>query len=335
MTADIKIISDRDTWNTFIIKHGEWNFFQSFIWGELQAQLGHPIVRFGLYAGSQLVGIAQVVVIAARRGKFLHVRHGPIIVQGDGRVHYWRTLITALIELGHKERAAFIRVSPMLENTSEVQTFMRSFGFRPAPIHAMDAEVCWVLDITPSEPELLAKMRKTTRYSIKQAEKLGVVVEKSTNIADFLELYKQTTARHGFVGHEGITDEFTLFVKHKQATLWVAKHDGVLLSAAIVIYFGNQAIYHHGASVWSKVPASYLLQWRAIEEAKRMGKRLYNFWGIAPSQSMTHPWRGITLFKQGFGGVEKRFLHAQDLPLSPWYWVSYTIETVRKVHKGY
>ena len=29
-------------------------------------------------------------------------------------------------------------------------------------------------------------------------------------------------------------------------------------------------------------PASYLLQWRAIQDALKRGDSIYNFWGIAP-----------------------------------------------------
>ncbi|GAI33015.1 unnamed protein product, partial [marine sediment metagenome] len=32
-------------------------------------------------------------------------------------------------------------------------------------------------------------------------------------------------------------------------------------------------------------PASYLLQWEAIKEAKNRGCKLYNFWGIAEIES--------------------------------------------------
>ncbi len=115
----------------------------------------------------------------------------------------------------------------------------------------------------------------------------------------------------------------------------MAKHNGLPIAAAIILFFGGFAIYHHGASISTKIPGSYLLQWIAIKEAKKRGKKLYNFWGIAPSDKPNHPWRGISLFKQGFGGREVSFGHAQDLPISPFYAISYTIESARKLSRGY
>ena len=43
--------------------------------------------------------------------------------------------------------------------------------------------------------------------------------------------------------------------------------------------WGGETSYHHGASTqrFSKVPASYLLQWTAIQDAMKRGDRLYNF----------------------------------------------------------
>jgi len=70
------------------------------------------------------------------------------------------------------------------------------------------------------------------------------------------------------------------------------------------------------------VPAAYLLQWEAIREVKSRGCKLYNFWGIS-DERRNHPWAGLTLFKKGFGGFSKEYLLAQDLPLRPFYWLSF------------
>jgi lipid II:glycine glycyltransferase (peptidoglycan interpeptide bridge formation enzyme) len=61
----------------------------------------------------------------------------------------------------------------------------------------------------------------------------------------------------------------------------------------------------------------------------------YNFWGIAPEGKKNHPWNGLTGFKKGFGGEAHEYLHAQDLPCSPLYILPKTIETIRRIKKGY
>jgi peptidoglycan pentaglycine glycine transferase (the first glycine) len=199
----------------------------------------------------------------------------------------------------------------------------------------MDSELCWVLDLNIASEELLRNMRKTTRYSIRQAEKVGVLVEKSVDIDKFVQLYEETMKRQGFVGHKGIREEYEVFHKNDMCDLFLAEYQGKTMAGALIIYFGQQAIYHHGASIASKIPASYILQWQVILEAKKRSLQIYNFWGIAPSNKPNHPWQGITLFKKGFGGREIEFIHAQDLSLSPFYKISYSIELIRRLSRGY
>ncbi|MBI1888387.1 MAG: peptidoglycan bridge formation glycyltransferase FemA/FemB family protein, partial [Candidatus Spechtbacteria bacterium] len=120
------------------------------------------------------------------------------------------------------------------------------------------------------------------------------------------------------------------------AQVFTAWYNNEPLASAIVVFYGNSAFYHHGASssIYPKIPAPYLLQWRAILEAKKRGKKLYNFWGIIRDTGKKHPWAGITLFKKGFGGFQTDYLHAQDLPLSWKYWPSWVIETLRKKRRN-
>ena len=304
------------TWDEFIQQHSPMALFQSWKWGDVEKKLGRKIWRWGWFTGDTLVGIAQIIKVPARRGTFLHVRHGPV-----GKIDY-----EDLKKLAKTERTWFIRISPQVPPQEE--HMYRNRGFVRAPIHAMDAEFCWVLDVDKSEEELLRGMRKTTRYEIKHA---AGTVTKSKDIDKFIYLYDETSKRHNFVEHMGIREEFETL----DCDLFLASNEKRLLAAAIIVYFGDQAIYHHGASVPNKVGASYLIQWKAIREAKKRGKKLYNFWGIAPQEKPNHPWRGITLFKTGFGGRQMAFMHAQDYPLSPLYVIPKTIESIRKRLKGY
>lgn len=167
---------------------------------------------------------------------------------------------------------------------------------------------------------------------------MGVEIQKSENRADipqFLKLYKETASRQNFVEHKGILEEFDLFLKDRQILLFKGKYGKRLLSAALIIFYNDQAIYHHSASMEQKIAVNYLLQWEAIQEAKRRGMAIYNFFGIAPENNSRHPWLGLTLFKKGFGGRKVEYLHAQDLPLSLRYCTTYIVEKIRKIKKGY
>jgi len=329
-------IESAELWERFIAKHSPGALFQSWVWGEVEKKRGGVVWRFGAYHGKRLIGIFQVRKVTAKRGTFLHVRHGPILVAQDRAS--WFPIVAFLKDLGRRQGAWFIRVSPQIEDSESHRQLLAVLGMRPAPIHAMDGEHCWVLDLAPREEELLAHMRKTTRYEIRRAQKLGVVVEKTVRpdkLGDFFSLYKKTAQRHNFVPHQGIAEEFTEFVKQQGALLLLGRYKGNVLGAAILLFYGQQAIYHHSASIPTRIPVNYLIQWEAIREARRRSMVVYNFWGIAPEDNPHHPWRGLTLFKKGFGGREIRFIHAHDLPLSPWYAIPRTLETLKRVLKGY
>lgn len=336
MSITIEAITSSRIWEEFILKTSESALFQSWLWSDVQEKLHHQIWRFGVYDKKKLVGIFSIVKVPARRGTFLHVRHGPIFITQEKK--YWEEFLKFVKELAQKEKAWFVRISPLIEDSMENRTLLNNFGMIPSAIHAMDAELSWVLDIDKPKEEILANMRKTTRYEVKQAEKLGVNVSESTDpkdLSSFFTLYEETSDRQGFVPHGGIAEEFEAFAKAGKAVLFLGSYQNEVLAGAIILFWGRSAFYHHGASRSSKIPASYLLQWRAIQEAQKRGLKVYNFWGIAPEDNPNHPWRGLTLFKKGFGGREVKYIHAHDLPISPWYQIPRTIETIRRIQRRY
>lgn len=333
-------IDDRTQWESFVLEHSSAALFQSWSWGEVEQQLEHTIWRYGMYDNGRLIGLSQIMKVIARRATFLHVRHGPVFDYNDTGTlrEKFQSFFEFMRDLGKREGAWFVRVSPLIEDSEENRGRMRAAGLHAAPIHAMDAELCWVLDLAKSEEELISDMRKSTRYEIRRAKQLGVDVittRDTARIGEFTTLYKATSQRQGFTQHRGIEEEFEIFVRTKQALLFLARYESKPIAGAIILFYGGQAIYHHGASLSTKIPSSHLIQWEAICEAKRRGIMVYNFWGIAPEDKPNHPWRGITLFKKGFGGREIQYLHAHDLHLSPFYVIPRTIESARRIIKGY
>lgn len=229
----------------------------------------------------------------------------------------------------------------MAEHTSENRAFYRSLGFRDAPIH-MHPELAWMLDIGKPEDELLRDMRKTTRYLIKKLDTEGVEIVQSTNPADlqhFWPVYEATAKRQRFTtfGKKDVQKEFELFANGQGAMLFLGKLNGAVVAAAIIIFYNGQAFYHHSGSLSeaSGSNVSYLLQWRVIQEAKRRGCTLYNFWGIAPHDKKRHPWAGLSQFKKGFGGFDEQYVHAQDLPLTWKYATNFVVETTRRIKRGF
>jgi len=334
MTFEIKEIRNKEIWENFLEDCEEKTFLQSWNWGEFNKTMGNKIWRLGIFENSKLVNLILTIEIEAKRGTFLFIPH---LVSGK----YLQVLVNHLKALSREEKADFIRISPVLERNEENIKIFKELGFRDAPIH-MHPEVTWELDIKKPEEELIAQMRKTTRYLIRQAQKNSDIrIEQSLELRDiekFNQLYQETVDRHHFVPFslEYLKNEFLAFLQNDQLSIFLGKYKNDLVSGGIFIFWQNIAFYHHGASSlrYPKIPVSYLLLWEAIREAKNRGCKKFNFWGIAPENQRNHPWHGLTLFKMGFGGYKKEYVKTQDLQISKKYWLNFIIEKLRKTKRG-
>ena len=242
--------------------------------------------------------------------------------------------------MAKEQKAIFIRVRPELLESRESRDIFRNLGFLPASMH-LHAENTWILNISGSEEEILARMRKTTRYLVRKSLKMELELEitQDPEKCDILaRLQKETVKRHKFVGFSQklFESQLTTFGRDNQAALFIVKKGNIPLAAAIVIFYGDYVYYHHSGSTLShpEIPASYFLQWQIILEAKRRRISFYNFWGVTPTENPKHRFYGVTLFKKGFGGEQIDWLHAHDLPTSPFYWLTYIFETLRKRSRG-
>ncbi len=334
MTITVNAITDRAQWEQFVTNYHTYTFLHSWNWGEFNHKRGDEAFRLGIFEDGELRGVALILKVHAKRGTFLFCPHGPLI-DWDKPAHF-TALVQHLRKLARTERAAFVRISPLLIEDAENRAIFHKQGFRDAPIH-MHAESSWLLDVSPSEDELLKEMRKNTRYDVRRAIRDGVEVTSSTDLADveiFNRLLEATVQRQHFTPFslEFMQQQVETFAADDQVRVFLARYQGQVLAGAIVMYYGNAGYYHHGASMpkRAKVSGAHLIQWEAIREVKRRGGTLYNFWGIAPDDDPNHPWHGLTFFKQGFGGYRVDYLHAQDLPLSPLYWITYGIEWIRR-----
>jgi len=351
MELEIKEIQKKEIWENFLFGCKEKTFLQSWNWGEFNKAMGNKIWRCGIYDNNHLISIVFFYKIQAKRGTFIFVPHGPNMkipnFQSPIFKQILNTLLAKLREIAKGEKCDFIRIAPICGRNDETIKIFKDLEFREAPIH-MHPELTWELDITPSEEELLMKMRKTTRYLIKQAQKnkeVGII--RSNRLKDletFDKLYQETVDRHHFVPFlsDYLKNEFLAFSPDNEISIFLGKYKGEVVSSAMIIFWQTIAFYHQGASSlkYPKIPVSYLLQWEAIKEAKKRSCKIYNFWGIAPItsdfkvQNSNHPWRGLTLFKMGFGGYKKEYLKTQDFPISKKYWLNYLIEKIRKTKRG-
>jgi len=345
---ELREIIDKNIWENFLLQCQKKTFLNSWNWGEFQKKIEGKIWRFGVYNQNQLIAVALVIKIKAKRGTFLFIPHGLNIISNFKLRIFKENILELLINkklkfLAEKEKASFIRIAPIWERTEKNIKIFKNLGFLKAPIH-IHPEISWELDISKPTSELLKEMRKTTRYLIKKAEKdKDIEIIKSSNLnalEKFSGLLNKTADRHHFVPFSlnYLKDQLSYFSEDNQIVIYLGKYKEEIISGAIIVYWQGTGFYHHGASLQkynsNKIPITYLQQWEAIKEAKNKNCSKYNFWGIAEPMKKSHPWYGLSLFKMGFGGYEKKYVKTQDLPLSKKYYLTICFEKLRKMKRG-
>lgn len=334
---EVKEIKNKETWENFILTNPGQNFLQSWNWGEFNKNLNHKIFRLGFFNQGDLQGACLLIKKQAKRGTHLECPAGPLI--DWNRPLFFKEFVNQLRKIGQEEKCLYARVRPQILDNFTNQTLFKNQGFISAPMH-LHAENTWQLDVSKSEEQLLREMRKTTRYLVKKAIKQGVRVEQSTEEKDVDFLYQlqmEAVARHHFVPFpkKYFLAEFKAFIADDQIRIFKAIWKNKVLAIAFIIFYGQGAVYHYSGSSsrFPKIPASYALQWEVIKEAKKRNCRVYNFWGIAPTDNPRHRFAGVTLFKKGFGGYRVDYLHAQDLALNGTYWLIHLFERIRKIYR--
>lgn len=306
---------------------------QNYFYGEWQEALGRTPRYFVAKKSDEIVSTFIVIKFPISFGKFyLYIPHGPVffVVPNDDFYVDFKKFIK---NLTISEGAIFCRFDPGIKVSDGVffkaPKFSYSLGFQP--------KFEWVLDLGKNEAELLSGMKKVGRYTIKQAERLGIEVEITrNNFLQYFELfYKlmvETSARDGFSLYP---KDYYLGIlksceKNKNCFLSVAKHNDEILLINIHIIFGNTAFWLFGGSSTKekKLGFTYLAQWRVIQEAKGIGLGYYNFGGVMPenkSYKTYKNWAGISDFKKKFGGFEFEYGDFYDVVANKFWYLIYLL----------
>ncbi len=314
-------------WTEVLARFPEANFLQSPEWGKVNQLVGNKVVSI-----ATADYYCQMIVKNAKRGRYLEIPGGPLLDWDNQDV---KTAVFRQIQnVARNEKCVFVRLRPQLR--IEEITQLNNLGLRKAPMH-LHAEHTIILDLNKSEEELLADMRRQTRYEVRRADKLGLKVEWSnaeTLFREFHEVQAATAARQHFVPPDlqMLLAEREAF--GKDARLYVARNpDGAPVAYGLILICGSEAEYFEAASTELnyKLPGAYALQWQAIRGLKALGVKRYNLWGIAPPNQPEHRYAKVTTFKKGFGGEIVEFVPAQDLVINHLlYQVDYLVETARR-----
>ncbi len=319
-------------WNDFLRQYPEAHALQTAAWGELKSDFGWDAVRLR----ADDVG-AQILFRRLPLGFTLaYIPKGPI---GAG----WEKLWPQVDQLCRKRKAIFLKVEPDLW-TGEADALGVENpppGFRLSP-HDVQPPRTLLVDLLPSEEEILARMKQKTRYNIRLGIKKGVVVHPNDDVDAFFHLMGLTGERAEFGVHslEYYRRAYELFHPQGLCEILQAEYQGEPLAALMVFTRGQRAWYLYGASSnrHRNLMPTYLLQWEAMRWAKGRGCAEYDLWGVPDAdadeleanfmQRSDGLW-GVYRFKRGFGGELRRSVGPWDRVYRPWFYALYRVWMMR------
>lgn len=357
----------RTAWNELLSRLPNPHFLQTFEWGEVKARVGWTPhyavwqkdgswqvasgVEGRLSSGPRPVAAALLLKRSipirglAARMSVLYLPKGPNLDWTHAALR--DRVLDDLQAFAKREGAIFLKIDPDVvlgkgDPASETarpsaagqaiegELTRRGWRFSPEQIQFRNTVL---IDLGPSEEQMLARMKQKTRYNIRLAVKRGVTIRVGAP-ADWPLLYRmfaETSVRDGFV----IRDEgyyqavWSLFgsdarvpapgmskgrVSQPVAEPLVAEVDGEPVAALFVFYFAGRAYYVYGMSREAhrdKMP-NYLLQWEAMRRAKAAGCATYDLWGAPEQFDESDGMWGVFRFKEGLGGEVVRTLGAWD-----------------------
>jgi lipid II:glycine glycyltransferase (peptidoglycan interpeptide bridge formation enzyme) len=295
-------------------------FLQSWQWAELQAQLGHTVLKLGVEAGGELEAVAFVIKHKILGFKYWYCPKGPILREAHNKTTLG-FLLSSIRQLAQKEGCIFLRFEPSLTPALP--------GFKIRQTIDVQPKQTLVLDLTKSEAELLADMKQKTRYNLHLAEKKGIEIKESNDLDAFWTIMKATKDRDNFRLHAKMHYAKLLNHDKKFIKLFIAYDQDKPIACALVNFANHTATYLHGGSLheYRQLMAPYLLQWHCILAAKDLGYQHYDFYGVDEQK-----WPGVTRFKLGFGGQIVESPGTFDLIFnSLYYWLYNFLRKIRRI----
>lgn len=357
-------------WNSIISKLPNPHFLQTHEWGQVKAKYGwEPIYllwdnegkmkeeRDPIHLSSFLFPPSAAALILRRRIlqnsfaarlSILYSPKGPLLDWTNESLR--NRALDDLQSFAKKQGAIFLKCDPDVvlgtgvphgvddvvdKNGSAITSELkrRGWGYSSDQIQFKNTVV---IDLNPTEDELLARMKQKTRYNIRLAEKKGVSLRigKLGDLPMLYKMYAETSVRDGFVirGEEYYQTVWKTFMQANVETLkrsnvpacepLIAEVNSEPVAAIFVFYFAGRAYYVYGMSrdVHREKMPTYLLQWEAMKRAKARGCATYDLWGAPDVFDESDSMWGVYRFKEGLGGKVVRTLGAWDYaPNQFWY----------------
>jgi lipid II:glycine glycyltransferase (peptidoglycan interpeptide bridge formation enzyme) len=385
---------EKNIWNSILSRLPNPHFLQTYEWGQVKAKYGWQpmylawdsqgkmkearnageLSSFAFYPSAAALVLKRQIIRNgfAARLSILYAPKGPLLDWGNEPLR--SRVLDDLQSYAKRQGAIFLKMDPdVVLGRGLPQTEGDVVDFNGQVIKGLLQRRGWqyssdqiqfrntvLIDLAPSEEEMLMRMKQKTRYNIRLAEKKGVTVRVGTH-EDFGMLYRmyaETSVRDGFVirdqgYYETVWKTFAENapppVSHLREASprdqspitnydvpftepLIAEVDHEPVAAIFVFYFAGRAYYVYGMSrdQHREKMATHLLQWEAMKRARARGCTFYDLWGAPEVFDESDSMWGVYRFKEGLGGEVIRTLGAWDFAASPFWYKMYS-ETIPRL----
>jgi peptidoglycan pentaglycine glycine transferase (the first glycine) len=343
---------DAKSWDELIGSLPDPHLLQTWEWAQVKAKYGWQAMPF-VWRDQANAPVAAAMVLKraipvggfAKKMCVLYVPKGPLMDWTDAALR--QRVLDDLQTLAKRQGAIFVKADPDLVlgtgspgseedvphpggQVARSELERRGWVFSQDQIQFRNTVL---VNLSPSEEEMLARMKQKTRYNIRLAEKKGVTVRagSAADLPMLYRMYAETSVRDGFViRDEGyyrtVWETFMTNTGQPSAVPLIAEVDGQPVAAILIFTFAGRAYYIYGMSREAhreKMP-NHLLQWEAMRRAKAAGCKVYDLWGAPDEFNESDGMWGVFRFKEGLGGQVVRTLGAWDYTPSPILYKLYT-----------
>ncbi|MFA5355185.1 MAG: peptidoglycan bridge formation glycyltransferase FemA/FemB family protein [Candidatus Paceibacterota bacterium] len=306
--------SKRDLWNDFILEN-KASFLQSFEWGEFQKGLSKNVWRILVKKEGKISLAAQVIEEKMKFKSYFYIPYGPVFPSDGKDEASLDLLLEELKSLAKKKGVIFLRIEPVFNLP------ITSFILKPATKRTQP-EKTLLVDLDREEEDILKSFEKRTRYNIKLAQRKDIRISLSDHYSsDFYRLLGKTKERQEFRSfpESHYRKLMDLNGRDLKTRIFLIKYKNKPVVATLAVFFGDTATTLHSGFNYSyrDLKAPYLIRWGIMQEAKRMGLKWCDFWGINEKK-----WPGVTKMKKSFNGMEVEYGEGKEMVFSrPWYFL--------------
>ena len=285
---------------------------------ELPTVIGKNTLHVLIYENDNFSMIGYVLV-EVKRKILATISFGPLCTDENSFPMLATACIKMLLDYGIKiirYQPPFIQLPIWETSLNHLQQKFTSFS--------LPSEINWstlILDISPSEDDLIKSFTGKLRWHLKKAISQELFVEQATELKDingfaegFCKMYEARNLPNNLeVERERLKALFAFTVEKRNGFILTIKKESQLLGGAVLIRHNNTTIYLLGYSdpEHKNLPIHHSLFLKAFEIAKLSGCTYFDFGGYARPKNADEQLLKINKFKDGFRG--KRIDHPDTI----------------------